>query len=105
MVAIRSGVRAHDAAIGNSAQRAAPTMSVYTTSRMSHRRYAPTSVAHTLRKGFDIVFTTGLGVTPVVSAGAAGVTEGAETGVAAGCTAVVTGAVEGAVYVVLTGVY
>jgi len=104
MVAIRSGVRAHDAAIGNSAQRAAPTMSVYSTSRMSHRRYAPTSVAHTLRKGFDTVFTTGLGVTFAVTAGAAGVTEGAGADVTTGFAAVVTGAAEGAVYMVVTGV-
>ena len=58
MVAIRSGVRAHVTDIGNSAQRMAPTMSMYKTRRMSHRRYALASDVHMFLKGFWSVLTT-----------------------------------------------
>ncbi len=67
IVAIRSGVRAQATDIGNSAQRTAPTMSMYKTRSISHKRYALASDVHIFRSGFWKVLTTEPAAVPVVN--------------------------------------
>ncbi len=60
IVAMRSGVRAHEADIGNSAHSTAPTIRTKSTRSISHKRYALVSETQRLLSAPYIVFRTGV---------------------------------------------